>query len=74
MNPLSPLNVFLLLLNKSTSMEFFSNIQATCNVHFNNLPLPLPIPILIIEYAVWSKKNQCIGQSSTFKAPKRNEH
>ena len=53
-------------------MEFFSHILATCNVHFNNLPLPLPI--LIIEYAVWSKKNQCIGQSSTFKAPKRNEH
>ena len=72
MNPLSPLNVFLLLLNKSTSMEFFSHILATCNVHFNNLPLPGPI--LIIEYAVWSKKNQCIGQSSTFKAPKRNEH
>ena len=46
-------------------MEFFSHTQATCNVHFNNLPLPGPI--LIIEYAVWSKKNQCIGQSFTFK-------
>ena len=49
-------------------MEFFSNIQATCDDQ------TLPGPILIIKYAVWSKKNQCIGQSSTFKAPKRNEH
>ena len=53
-------------------MEFSSHIQATCNDQFNNQTLPGPL--LIIEYTVWSKKNQCIGQSSTFKAPKRNEH
>ena len=63
-------------------MEFFSHVpelviiqvarQATCNDQFNNQTLPGSI--LVTEYAVWSKKNQCIGQSSTFKVPKRNEH
>lgn len=66
MNSPFPLNVLLLLLNIYTGGIFF---------HIGQLVIAsIPGPTQIIEYAVWSEKTQCIGRSSTFKAPKRNKH